>query len=127
MSQNLTIIITQDTKQTTLPITMKFSLPLVLLSAFAATTKADTVQVSDFLVDKHEDAITRAVKVRSVSFTLDGYEASSVNCAASPPPTFPSDILKCDDPNYRFVITEGEEGSGLQFAVQVYYDNQATG
>lgn len=106
---------------------MKFSLPLVLLSAFAATTSADTVEVSDFYVDKHEDAITRAVKVRSVSFTLDGYEASNVHCAASPPPTFPSDILKCDDPNYRFVITEGEEGSGLQFAVQVYYDNQATG
>lgn len=106
---------------------MKFSLPLALLSALAATVWAETVEISDLIVDKHEDSLTRVVKVRSVSFTLNGHDATNVQCTASPPPTFPSSILKCDDPNYRFVITEGDEGSGLQFAVGVYYDNQATG
>lgn len=106
---------------------MKFSLPLALLSAFAATTQAaETVQISDLYVDKHEDYLTQRIRIRSVEFTINGFDAKNVRCAASPTPTFPSDILKCDDPKYRFVIAEGDEGSGLQFSIRLYYDNRTT-
>lgn len=106
---------------------MKTLLALFALSASLVAAQAETVDVSNFYVDKAEDPITLRLRVLSVSFVLNGYGATDLRCEASPPPTFPSDILRCNDSEtrYRFVVTEGAEGSGLQFGVRLYYDDRS--
>lgn len=101
---------------------MKF-LSLAFLTALTATTAAaESVEISDFYVDKHQDYLTRIIKVRTVSFLLNGFDAKDVVCKAEPGAYFPSSLLPCDHPNYHFAIVEGEEGSGLEFGVALYYN-----
>lgn len=80
---------------------------------------------SDFVVDKHEDRLTLVIRIHSVSFTLNGFNADNLHCEFTNPPTFPTNDLRCNDEetNYRMVIAPDTEGSGIQFGVDLYYDD----
>jgi hypothetical protein len=99
-------------------------LSVAFLSALAATAAAESVELSDFYVDKFQDYMTRGISVHEVSFTLNGHDAKDVTCKAKPYPYFPTSTYPCSVPEYHFAFTEGDEGSGLEFGVSLYYNNK---
>lgn len=104
---------------------MKLSIATLGFLSTLAAAQTGSVEISDFFVDKAEDPLTLVIKIHSVSFTLNGLGANDLHCESLSPPTFPTDILRCndDETNYRMVIAPGAEGSGIQFGLDLYYDD----
>jgi hypothetical protein len=103
------------------------------LSAVASTSPnalrvrqdGPTAEVKDFTVDK----LVRATDIEGevsttytgISFIVDGPDASGVICETDNLHTFPTDILPCNNPKYHYVLSGGNQGSGIEFRIQVHF------
>lgn len=104
---------------------MKFILPSLALLCSLAAAQLGSVEVSEFVVIKSQDASTKEEKVDSVTFILNGYNAADVACSDQDP-LFKQSYCFKDGKNtfFRYFLEEGNEGSGIDYAVSLSYFDQ---
>ncbi|KAI4911861.1 hypothetical protein J4E90_006678 [Alternaria incomplexa] len=73
----------------------------------------ENVNFKDYTIRKNNGTL------QSVSFKIDGRNATDLSCVGGPYPTLPAPIVNCGDSKYRFAMTKDINGD---YPITLYHE-----